>query len=193
VWPALGAALVALACLLASAHRLVVVIAPTGLEPRTVLDALRGERGVRLLSGLREVLATDDRFTWEREFFAAFDEPAGPRRDALVNEQLLEFEWRAERWARIPRVCASVATSAGLLFGSVALLQGLSIEGDADPGAAIHGALGAALGSLALGIAATAFCASVYVRARRVSRQRRAAVDELVERLERLPTDGAAP
>jgi hypothetical protein len=187
VWPAVGAALVALACVLASARRLVLAVAPTGLEPRAVLRALQGDGGRSRLSALRQAVAADDRFVWERELFAAFDEPPGPHRDALVNEQLLDVEWRADRWSRIPRVCASIGTSAGLLFGSVALLQGLAIPAGADTNTAIHEALMSALDALAVGIAGAAFCASVHVRARRASRECRSAIDELVERLERLP------
>jgi hypothetical protein len=187
VWPALGAALVALACILASARRLALAVAPTGLEPRAVLKVLHGDGGRSRLIGLRQALAAEDRFVWERDLFAAFDEPPGPRRDALLNEQLLDVEWRADRWARIPRVCASIATSAGLLFGSLALLKGLAIPEGADSSAAIHEAMVSALGALALGIAGAAFCASVHVRARRASRVCRSAIDELVERLERLP------
>jgi hypothetical protein len=182
-----GAALVALACVSASTRRLAWAVAPIELEPRAILKALEGENGRLLFSALKAEFASDVRFGWVRGLGAAFDEPAGPSRDALVNEELLEFEARATRWARVPRVCASIGTSAGLLFGSLSLLQGLAIsDAQEGGGGAIRDALFSALGSLSLGIAGTAFCVAVHIRAGRLARERRAAVDELVDRLERL-------
>jgi hypothetical protein len=183
-----GAASVALACVLASARRLAWTVAPLELEPRMILKALEGEQGGAVFEKLKVEFASDPRFEWMRDLGAAFDEGPGPRRDGLVNEQLFEFESRATRWARVPRVCASIGTSAGLLFGSLSLLQGLAVSDSEEGGGAmaIHDALFSALDSLSLGIAGTAFCVAVHVRAVRLARERRAAVDELVERLERL-------
>ena len=163
-------------------------VAPTALEPRAVLKALQreGERGPAMVAALRTAMASDEAFAWERDLLAAFDEPPGARRDALINEQLLDLEGRAEEGARVPRVCASVGTSSGLLFGSLALLEGLGSPEGQDAAAAMHDAFAAAMGALSLGIAATAFCVAVHMRARKVARERRAAIDELVERLERL-------
>jgi hypothetical protein len=177
---------VALGCVVASARRLAVAVAPTALEPRAVLKVLQGDRGAAMVAALRAVVADDEALAWERDLFAAFAEPPGPRRDALVNEQLLDLEGRAEAGSRVPRVCASVGTSSGLLFGSIALLEGLESPEGQDATAAMHDAFASAMGALALGIAATAFCVAVYIRARKVARERRVAIDELVERLERL-------
>jgi hypothetical protein len=179
----LGAALVALACVVASARRLAVAVAPIAIEPRLVLEALEGDRGSAVARSLRGVLAAEETFSWERDLFAAFEEADEGQRGALVNEQLLELEGRLTRSARVARVCASIATSAGLLFGSLALVQGL---GEPAEGDVTHGALPAALGAVSLGIAATAFCVAVHVRATRLVAQRRAAIDELVTRLESL-------
>lgn len=186
---ALGAGLVALGCVIASGRRLAWAVAPVELEPRMLLKALEGDRALDVWTALKGTLASDERFAWEQELLAAFDEVEGPKRDARVNEQLLELEGRAARWARVPRVCASIGTSVGLLFGSLGLLQGLAEPADGT-GDAIHEALFSALGSLSLGIAATAFCVAVHVRAGRVSAERRAAIDALVDRLERLRSDG---
>jgi hypothetical protein len=182
----LGAPVVALACVVASARRLARAVAPIDLEPRAVLKALEGDRADEVLRSLRAVLASGDRFAWERDLLAAFDEADERVRDALIGEQLLELEGRMARSARVPRVCASIATSAGLLFGSLALLKGLAVPQGEDASAATHAALSSALGAVALGIAATAFCVAVHVRAARVSRERRVAIDELVTRLQRL-------
>jgi hypothetical protein len=179
----LGAAFVALACMIAAGRRLAWAVAPTGLEPRSLSEALLGERGALVYRNLRRELALDDRLAWEHALFAAFDEPEGPRRDALVNEQLLEFEGCSDRWVRVPRVCASIGSSAGLLFGSLALLQGLAIPDGEGGSEAMHAALSSALDGFSLGIVATSFCVAVHVRAARVARARRVAVDALVERL----------
>jgi hypothetical protein len=185
-----GAALVALVCIVASGRRLAWAVAPIALEPRAIAKELGGEHGGAFLAALKAELASEARSAWLRDLTAAFDEAPGPRRDALVNEQLFEFESRAGRWARVPRVCASIGTSSGLLFGSLALLQGLAVSDGQDGGAGgpdvLHDALFSALGSLSLGIAGTAFCVAVHVRANRLVRERRAAIDELVERLERV-------
>jgi biopolymer transport protein ExbB/TolQ len=184
----LGAAIVALACVLASGRRLAWAVAPIALEPRMVLDALAGEQADALLRALSAVVASDDRMSWERDLLTAFDEGIERQRDALVNEQLLELEGRLVRFSRVPRVCASIATSAGLLFGSLALLQGLGAPEGGDAAVA-NAALGSALGAVSLGIAATAFCVAVHVRTGRLVAQRRAAIDDLVTRLQRLRSD----
>jgi hypothetical protein len=183
VFFALGAAIVALACVIASARRLASAVAPIAVEPRLVLQALESDRAAAFVRALRTVLASDDGFTWERELLAAFEEADERQRDALVNEQLIDLEARLTRSARVPRVCASIATSAGLLFGSLALVQGL---GEPAGGDVTHGALSWALGAVSLGIAATTFCVAVHMRASRLIAQRRAAIDELVTRLEAL-------
>jgi hypothetical protein len=185
----LGAAVVALACVVASGRRLAWAVAPIDLEPRMLVKALQGDRPHAVAAGLAAALGQagqGGRLSWERELFAAFDEPDERQREALVNEQLLELEGRMARSAKVPRVCASIASSSGLLFGSLALVQGLSVPEGEDSAAATHAALSSALGAVSLGIAATAFCVAVHVRAARVSAQRRAAIDELVTRLQRL-------
>lgn len=184
----LGAAIVALACVLASGRRLAWAVAPIALEPRMVLEALAGEPPDALLRALSAAVASDDRMSWERDLLAAFDEGAERERDALVNEQLLELEGRLVRFSRVPRVCASIATSTGLLFGSLALLQGLGAPEGGDAAVA-NAALVSALDAVSLGIAATAFCVAVHVRTGRLVAQRRAAIDDLVTRLQRLRSD----
>jgi hypothetical protein len=185
---ALCSAIVGAACVVASGRRLAWAIAPMGLDPRLVREALEGQGGVAVLGGLRRELAdgrAGDRLAWDRELLAALDEPDGPSRDARVNEQLIEIEGRTDRWSRVPRVCASIGTSAALLLASIALVQAGGGDDAAGP-VAIGGALNSALGALSLGIAATSFCLAVHVRAARVSRERRAAIDQLVERLVRV-------
>ena len=193
----LGAAIVALACVVASGRRLAWAVAPIGLDPRMVAKALEqeaGEKGVAVLRALRAAAATDGRLQWESELLAAFDEADERQRDALVNEQLLELEGRLNRSSRVPRVCASIATSAGLLFGTLALVQGLTTPAG-EGGIASQGTLSSALAAVSVGIAATAFCMAVHVRAGRIAAERRAAIDDLVALLQRLrfgPGKGAS-
>jgi AhpD family alkylhydroperoxidase len=182
----LGAAVVALACVIASGRRLAHAVAPIGLEPRMLTKALEGERAEAVFQSLRVTAAVGGRLAWESELLAAFAEDDERRREALVGEHLLELEGRLTRSSRVPRVCASIASSAGLLFGTLGLLQGPGIPQETGGAIATQGAFASALAAVALGIAATAFCVAVHVRAARVERERRAAIDELVSVLQRL-------
>jgi len=186
----LGAAMVALACVVASGRRLAWAVAPTGLDPRMIAKALQGETGENAdaaFRSLRAAVSSDGRLEWESELLAAFEVDDEQQRDALVNEQLLELEGRLARSSRVPRACASIATSAGLLFGTLALVQGLAgPEGEGGTVVTSHGALPSALAAVSLGIAATAFCVAVHVRAGRIATQRRVAIDDLVTLLQRL-------
>jgi len=173
-------AVVALACALASARRLAWAVSPTMLDAGLLLEALTDDqawpRG-------RAALAAFPGSTWEGDLAEALREPDPASRDALVTEQLLELDWRAQRWARVPRVCASIATSAGFLFGCIALLQGLALPAEEGSAPALGAALFSALNALTVGIAGTAFCIAVHVRARRVVRERHQAAEKLVARL----------
>jgi hypothetical protein len=181
-------ALVAAACVLASARRLTFAVLPTWLDSKLLVQALRGERvGVPSPPGrthgdwvrLRDAIAGCRDATWEHDLLAALEPPDERSRVALVNEQLREFDWRARRWARVPRVCASVATSAGFLFACVALMRALSLPtGDASAG------LVPALNALAIGIAGTSFCVAAHLLARRVVIERLASAERFVEVLE---------
>lgn len=132
---------------------------------------------------VRDAVAAEPEPTWERDLFQALSEGDPRSRDALVTEQLLELDWTAQRWARVPRVCASIATSAGFLFGCIALLQGLSLPSEEGSTPALGVSLFAALNALTIGIAGTAFCVAVHLRARRVVRERHQATERLVARL----------
>lgn len=185
---ALLSALVALACVLASARRLAWAVAPTSLDASLLLDAVRDREDWRALT---DDVGAQAEATWERDLFQALGEADTLSRDALVTEQLLELDWTTQRWARVPRVCASIATSAGFLFGCIALLQGLALP-EADGSApALGAALFAALNALTIGIAGTAFCVAVHLRSRRVVRERHQATERLVARLLTL-ANGAA-
>jgi hypothetical protein len=173
------AALVAVGCCVASARRLVLAVAPTSLDPRVLLDALSREDSSTWITMRDELAALH--VPWESDVFAAFALPTEAEREAALDEQWIELQWRAQQLARVPRVCASIATSAGFLFACVGVLQGFS---DAEPDTT--GTLIAALNSLTLGVAGMSFCAAVHLRARRVVRERLASLDRLIGRLRML-------
>jgi hypothetical protein len=181
VTPALLSGLVAAACVLASARRLAFAILPVWLDPQLLVTALEEDRD-GALQKLQQIVSADQRAGWERELVASASTSDVSSRPGLVNEQLRELDWRAHRWARVPRVCASIATSAGFLFGSLALIQSLSVEA----GDVTLRALVSAVNALAIGIAGTSFCVAVHIRARQAVRKRLAATDRFVERLEGL-------
>jgi hypothetical protein len=182
------AAIVALGCVLASARRLELAMETSALDPTALLEALRGA-DADSVRRLREVAATRPDLPWEKAVLEALAESDPAARDAALEEQLLERDWRSQRWARVPRVCASIATSGGFLFASIALMQGLAAP--AEEGPAVGATLLAAVNALLLGIAGTTFCVAVHMRTRRVVRDRVAGTDRLVERLRSL-AGGAA-
>jgi hypothetical protein len=193
------AAVVTLACIAASARRLRFALAPTPFDPEMLLRELRGEpeaaraRAKQLLDTMR----SEPEAEWERELFEASMREGSPEpsasasaeRAALVNEQLFELDARLQRWARVPRVCASIAASSGFMLAALALRNDL-----ADPNAfapevrswAVEWAVFSAINTAAIGIVGTTFCIAAQARARKGSRARHEATDRLVERLEAL-------
>ena len=194
--PEILSAAVALVCVLASARRLAWAIAPMDLDARLVADALEkdasrpGGAAPGLLARLQHVLARDardagdGRFALELRVLEALSVVDDEEREARLGEEMTEVEGRSERWARVPRVGASVASSAGFLFAALALIHAFGLPaGDdmLDPTGPVHVAIASALGALALGMAAAAFCASVHMRARRARRERMSAVSRLFD------------
>jgi len=178
---------VALVCVVASARRLAQAVTLTSLDSGAVVDALKGPEGPVVAAALRDELEASGRFVWERDLLTAFAAEERAVRDALVNEQLTELDGQAQRWARTPRVCASIATSTGFLLASMAIVQGLSASATDDtPDTPIESraAVVGALDALAAGIAGASFCYAVHVRARRIVRERLAAVDRMIVLME---------
>jgi hypothetical protein len=170
-------AIVAFGCVLASARRMALAIEATSLDPKLLADAFQG---MDLVSkrALRDVIAARRDLPWEHEVFAVLANPDPRARDAVLEEQLIELDWRLQRWGRVPRVCASIATSGGFLFASIALMQGLAAPAGEMP--AVRATLQSALDALLLGVAGTVFCVVVHLRTRRVTRERLAATERLV-------------
>jgi hypothetical protein len=178
------ACVVALACAAASLRRLSFALAPTPLDPKALSDALAQSQPS--LNDVEKAIAIEPTAKWERELVRALKQPAEVRAGD-VNEQLLELEQLASRWARVPRVCASVATSFGFLLGSLALRQALT---DPEAGQHIEHLVGQALNVVSVGIAGTVICIAVHFRAGKAAKSRLAVVDGLVERLEKLVPEG---
>jgi hypothetical protein len=179
-------ALVAVACMVASGRRLAWAVAPTSLDASLLLETVQDHEDWRTL---KDAIGALPKPSWERDLFQALAAPDLLARDALVTEQLLELDWTAQRWARVPRVCASIATSAGFLFGCIALLEGLALPAEEGSATALGAALFAALNALTVGIAGTAFCVAVHLRTRRLARERHQLAERLVARLLALSGD----
>jgi hypothetical protein len=171
--------LVALGCVLAAARRLSLAADATTYDPVALLAAWRAADDGRQ-DAIRRAVAREGP-PWEAEVFAALDEADPAARDAVLEEQLIELDWRAHRWARVPRVCASIATSGGFLFASVAALEGLAVPAGVTPD--LGATLFAAVGAMAVGIAGAVFCVFVHLRVRRLVRERVAAAGRLVAAL----------
>lgn len=191
-WLSAASAIIALGCVIASAQRLVWALCPTRFDMRLLTAALHGDL-VASARKLRAAMADSPRggCDWTASVLDTLQEPAKATRDALLSEQLTEYDGLAQRWSRVPRVCASISTSAGFLFASIALIKDLSTL-DAGSGAAgVETALFSALDALAVGVAGTSFCAAVHVRARRAARDRFEAAARLVEKVQALDVSGA--
>lgn len=184
----LVAVLVALACAAASARRVWFAANATALHPEDVTAALAKARGREAVDALRELVAKVPGADWERDLVDALSAPADVRA-ALVNEQLTELDYRIQRWQRVPRVCASIATSFGFMLATLVLREGLADTGDVpiEVGELVlRGLVGDALTVGAMGIVGTAFCIGAQSEAKRIAKARISAADKLVERLEGL-------
>ena len=178
--------MVAALCVAASVRRLAVAIAPAHFDVRVLLEHLgRGDASQSFVE-IEQAARADRRAEW---FAALFDalEHRGAARTALVNEQLTEIDDVLQRFARVPRVCASLCTSAGFLLAALSIRSSLDspeVLAEATRAAALRDAVTSAIDIAAIGICGTAFCIAVHVTARRAWRASHADIDRLVERLE---------
>jgi hypothetical protein len=182
------AIVIALACVVASAERLKRVTLATPIAPAPIVRALRGDAGRDRAEAVRAALKEEPEGTWERELAEAFDH-RNDVRAAEVNELLSELDFRLQSWARVPRVCASIAASSGFLLASLALRNGLAVATDLPAQVqelAIGQAVRAAVDVAALGISGAIFCIALGRRATKAAKVRLQEVDQVVERLEAL-------
>lgn len=166
-------------------RRLWLALTSTGVEPARLAAALRKKEGVTppTLDDVAQALSRDPETSREHALVLALRTPEA-QRPAEVNEQLMDLEHDAQRWSRVPRVCASIATSMGFLLGSLALRQGLL-----DPTPAVEDLIMRAIDVVAIGVAGATFCVTVHFRASRIVKARLSALDDLVSRLESLQPD----
>ena len=176
----LVAAVVAVGCVAACLRRLRFAGAPTYFHPAV----LRAELASKGIDRVRQVIAATPRADWERALLGALDEPNPELRAGLVNEQLGELDFRLARWERVPRVCASIASSAGFLCGSLVLRYGLLAAG-AGPeelrSDAINSIVLQAVNVAALGVAGASFAIAAHVRSKKTARALQEQADALVD------------
>ena len=189
----------ALACALASARCMWLAANPTALHPDEVAGWLGRSPDRSKLNALRRVAAALPDADWERDLLDALLESRAAARVAGVNEQLTELDLRLQRWARVPRVCASVSTSFGILLGTLVLRNALANAPDLSGELGelfVRDVLHDALTVAACGIVGTTFSIAAHASARRMTRARLEAADRMIERLEVAagpPEDAPAP
>jgi hypothetical protein len=159
------------------------------LSPALLTEAI-AEGGAVAHRRLCEATAFDREAVWEHQLLVAFAEGDRRARDALVSEQLTELEGRTARWARVPRACASIATSAGFFFASIAVLSAMGNAVPSESPEGVYAALMPALDALAVGIAGTSLCVAIHVRARRALHRWNVSADRLVARLQSIASQG---
>jgi len=182
----LVAAVVAVGCVWACARRLRFAGAPTFFHP----DVLRAELASKGIERVRRVVLATPQADWERALLGAIEEPNPELRAGLVNEQLSELDFRLARWERVPRVCASIASSAGFLCGSLVLRFGLTAATagpDEVRSQAITGVVFQAVNVAALGVAGASFAIAAHVRAKKVAKKLQEQADALVDALTGAP------
>ena len=178
------AALVTLGCVAACTRRLYFATHPIEFHAAPWLAFVKRGEGERVA----RAIAREPRAEWERELLGALAEPNEAARAGRVNEQLGELDFRLSRWARVPRVCASIASSAGFLCGSLALRFGLvATTGVADEvrSDAINAVVLQAVNVAALGVAGAAFAVASQYRARKAAQAFQRDADALIEALEK--------
>ena len=185
---AMVSAIVALACLYASARRVLFVHEATRHDLQRLVEELRGDAGARREAWLSAALAAEDD-TWEGAVVRALAEPEVRVRVGELNEQLTELDFQLTRWSRVPRVCASLSSSVGFLLAALLLRRGLvdptALSGDV-PTLVTTGLVGQALTVVGFGLAGAVGCAALQARANRAARAGSEAADELVDRLDTL-------
>ena len=175
--------LIAAGCAAACITRLRFATSPIALHPVVWRKALESGKG----DAVERAIATEPAASWERELSVALHEPNPELRAGLVNEQLRELDFRLTRWERVPRVCASIASSAGFLLGSLVLRFGLVAAGNGPEegrGDVINGVVVQAISVAAFGVAGATFAVATQYRARKAARAFQQAADALVEALE---------
>lgn len=177
-----------MACVAASTRRLYLALSPTEFDLRTLLVEIRGEESESRLARIRTAIAHDSAADWEHAILDAI--ASGRRTKAhpnvridLINEQIDELDFRLQRWADVPRVCARIVGNGGVVVALFMLCDGLSAADVSMDCAVIH-----AFNAVAVGIAGAVYCMAVHGRANSAAKERFVIVDQIVARLETLET-----
>ena len=160
---AIAAAIVALACSLASARRMYYATHATAWHPALLLERIGKSP--------------------DRAFVAALTNDDEKVRTALVNEQLTELDWRISKWASVPRICTRISTSFAFLLAAL-LFRNVLAETEDFSEATMFALVGQGLVIVFLGFAGTTFCIAANRMARSAAKERLKAADAVVERLE---------
>ena len=182
------AALITIGCALASLKRLTIAVSPTRLDPDVLTEALGGEGAAERFGKVARAVRARGDAEWESAVLDALEHERSMR-GALVGEQLSELDFHANRWARVPRACASICTSAAFLLAAIAMRTALADPAafaDGKRGESVRAAVTSAMNVAATGFAGTMFCIAAMRRARKNAKERLIAVERLVDRLEKL-------
>ena len=158
----------------------------TAVNPREVARVLRigesREKAKRLFTWAKNEPVAD----LERDLLEAMTTLEGEVQVAHVNAVLTEVDHRLHVHLRVPRVCARLSSSVGLLCGAMALRHGL-VEGSLDLPPSellLHGPIADLLAAVLMGISGAVWCASAARAVKKIADERLSAEDVLVERLE---------
>jgi len=187
----LFAALISTICVVASLRALRKTMNATAINSARVAQSFRQGDLARIATKAARLFAWAERTPeaeMERELLDAVQNHEGQGRVALINAVLSEVDFRVQSQARIPRVCARVSSTVGLLCGANALRHGLVMGSlDGPPSELImHGPIADMLSAVLMGIAGATWCATISRSMKKVSTDTLSGQDALVEKLERL-------
>lgn len=155
----------------------------TAWHPALLLERIGKTPDRGTIDELKALAANDAGADWERDFFDALTNEDEKTRNALVNEQLTELDWRISKWASVPRICARITTSFAFLLAALVLRNGLADTDDFTE-ATMFALVGQGLTVVFLGFCGTTFCIAANRAARTAAKARMEAADQVVERLE---------
>jgi hypothetical protein len=178
--------LIALGCIAASLHRVRIVLGATALDTESVLQALRQRPKHEWVSAFETLARRAPESSFERALAEALRAPRA-KRAALVHAVLRELDFELGRWLKVPRLCASIATS-GCLFVGTMILRAALVSGDVFDtdltDLVTVGVAGRALDVAATGIVGAAACIGLHGASLKLKRAEATGADRLVEALE---------
>lgn len=187
---ALSSAVVAASCAVASTWRLLLLQSATHHHPGELAEALA--KGGPAQRAALALMGGAPEGSWEHALCASAATCEGPERDAMIVEQELDLDYALLRWGRVPRVCASLSTSAGFMLASLLLRDALTAEGalGGDVGELlVRGPVGEALAVAGFGLAGALYSGTVHGLVAHILRRRRGDAERVASAL----LEGAPP